>query len=654
RLPFPGDYEQAVVYGILNAAPEPLTALRTGVPMELELIVEKCLDTDPKKRYGHAAEIKVDLERIDLTTVTRSRIGAMPAAAATSVATGHRSGSMYWAAGGLLVGIVLTAAAFLLLWPERTAADRQSPMPVHRVSLNLPPEAPLTPVGAANLGVGLTALQLSPDGQTLVYVADVEGVPKLAIRSMDTEGVRILAGTDRAYHPFFSPDGSWVGFFSDGQLKKVSINGGSPLLLSPAPDPFGAFWTQDDRIIMLIGQGSALRVVSAGGGELINEKSGVRLSHPSLLPDGKTLLGADRRSVRAISLETLESTVIFDRGTDPRYVESGHIVYALPGRLMAAPFDVESLTVTGSPAPVVDNVRTESIAGSAQYTVSAKGTLLYVPGGASDVGRLTWVDRTGQPTDLGFEPDLFGTFRISPDGNRIAAVVSQPSVAIWIYDLIRSTRSRFTEGSGTPVWTVDGESILHPVSGEADDTYTIVRMPVNGGPAIPMIDVKRPGDAFSFTADGSLLAYYSGYDVWVLPMEDGEPGTARHWLESEDREWSPAISPDGRFIAYTLVGESNSEVFVGPIEDGDVRWQVSSDGGEEPVWSPDGDELYYSKGRTWYAVQVKTSPRFEAGVPRVLFEGNYLNVPGQGYDVHPDGSRFLVVESNESDAPVGE
>jgi Tol biopolymer transport system component len=150
------------------------------------------------------------------------------------------------------------------------------------------------------------------------------------------------------------------------------------------------------------------------------------------------------------------------------------------------------------------------------------------------------------------------------------------------------------------------------------------------------------------------LALYSDYDLWVLPVEGGEPGNARHWLESEDREWSPAISPDGRFIAYTLVGESNSEVFVGPIEDGDVRWQVSSDGGEEPVWSPDGDELYYSKGRTWYVVDVTSSPRFEAGVPRVLFEGNYLNVPGQGYDVYPNGSKFLVVESVEKDAPVDE
>ena len=126
------------------------------------------------------------------------------------------------------------------------------------------------------------------------------------------------------------------------------------------------------------------------------------------------------------------------------------------------------------------------------------------------------------------------------------------------------------------------------------------------------------------------------------------------WLESEEREWSPAISPDGKYIAYTLISERNSEVFVGPIDGGGMRWQVSSDGGEEPVWSPRGDELYYSKGRKWYAVRVRTSPKFESDVPRVLFEGNYLNVPGQGYDVHPDGSKFLVVESSESNEPVSE
>ncbi len=379
-----------------------------------------------------------------------------------------------------------------------------------------------------------------------------------------------------------------MSFFVDGQLKKISVDGGSPLLVSAAPDPFGAYWTKDDRIITVISQGSMLRAVGAGGGEPIIEKSGLRWNQASLLPDGKTLLASHRGrgSVLTVSLETLEDNLIIDRGTDPRYVESGHIVYSLPGRLMAVPFDVTTLSVTGSPVPVVDNVRTESVAGSAQYTVSASGTLVYLYGGASDVGRLTWVDRAGRATDLGFEPDLFGTFRISPDGNRIAAVVRQPSVAVWIYDLIRTTRSRFTENGGTPVWTVDGESILHPVPGEGDDTFGIVRMPVNGGPATPLIEVKRPGDAFSWSPDGGLLAYYSDYDLWLLPIEDGEPGTPRKWLESGDREWSPAISPDGRFIAYTLIGEGNSEVFVGPIEGGDVRWQISADGGEEPVWSP--------------------------------------------------------------------
>ncbi len=199
RLPFQGDYEQAVVYGILNSEPEPLTALRTGVPMELELIVEKCLDKDPRKRYGHAAEIKVDLERIDLMSVTRTRTGAIPVA--SPGASAPSSKKVYWAAGGLIVGVLATALAFQFLRPAGTPSVSRAASPVHRLSLNLPSEAPLTPVGAANLGVGLTALRLSPDGQTLVYVADVDGVPKLAVRSMDAEEVRILDGTDRAYHP---------------------------------------------------------------------------------------------------------------------------------------------------------------------------------------------------------------------------------------------------------------------------------------------------------------------------------------------------------------------------------------------------------------------------------------------------------------------
>jgi serine/threonine-protein kinase len=653
RMPFPGDYEQAVVYGILNAAPEPLTALRTGVPMELERIVEKCLDKDARKRYGHAAEIKVDLERIDLMSATRARTGAIPVA--YPVAGAPSSKKVYWAAGGLIAGILATAIAFQLLRPAGTPAVSRAASPVHRLSLNLPPNAPLTPVGAANLGVGLTALRLSSDGRNLVYVADVDGVPKLAVRSMDREEVRILEGTDRAYHPFLSPDGSWVAFFVDGQLKKVSIDGGSPVLLSAVSDPMGGFWTNDDRIIMMTGQGAVLRVIGAGGGEPIVEKSGIGWSQPTLLPGGKTLLANSRsRGILALSLETLEGSVLVERGRDPRYVESGHIVFARPGRLMAVPFDVTSLAVTGAPAPVADNVRTESVVGFAHYTVSANGTLVYVPGGAVDVGRLTWVDRDGRAADLGFEPDLFGTFRISPDGSRIAAIVEGATASVWIYDLTRKSRTRFAEGRGTPVWTLDGQSIVHPQPGATEGTYAIMQRPANGGPATTLLETTSFANPFSWSPDGSLLAYYSDYELWLLPFEDGTPGTPRKWLESTDEEWSPAISTDGRFVAYTLIGEGNSEVFVGPIEGGDVRWQVSANGGEEPVWSPRGDELFYSNGRTWYSVTVKTSPEFEAGVPRVLFEGNYLNVPGQGYDVHPDGSKFLVVESSESDAPVGE
>ncbi len=651
RLPFPGDYEQAVVYGILNSNPEPLSGLRTGVPLELERIVDKCLDKDPGKRYRHASEIEVDLGRIDLAAISQSRTAAIVVSD-----SGHRSRNIkyVWAFGGLAAGVVATVFAAWLLGSAQNGTIPSNERPVHRLSLTLPAEFPLEPVGTAILGVGASALDLRSDSRRLVYVASVDGLPMLAVRAMDTGQIRTLQGTERAYFPVISPSGDWIAFIADGKMKKVSAGGGAPLELSDTADPNGVAWIDDNRIVVSSRQGSKLKVIDANDGSTLSEVDGSNWSDLSVLPDGKAILLSDRRNVWMLSLDSFEGKQIIERGTSPRYVRSGHVVFARPGRLFAVPFDIKTREVTGSPVPVIDDVRTESVNRSAQFTVSDDGTLIYVPGGAAERGRLTWVERDGGKTPLDFEPELFGTFRLSPEGDRLAIVELGDPGVIWIYDLVRKSRTRFGEGSRSPLWTPDGRSIVYTTRTEGKDTYSMIMRPATGGAATTLLETEAFADPFSWSPDGGMIAYYQGLDLWVLPFKDGVAGGPRPWLLAPERLWSPVFSRDGQYIAYTLIGERNSEVYVGPVDASDVRWQISVDGGEEPQWSPTGRELFYSRGRVWYSVPVTTSPEFRAGTPRVLFEGNYLNVPGLGYAVSPAGSKFLVVESAESDEPVRE
>ncbi len=642
RLPFQGEYESAMMYSILNEEPEPLTSLRSNVPMELERVVAKMLAKNPTARYQHVDELPVDLKSIDLSATGTSRISM------AKVTRQPEKQSAFWPRAIPWGIAILFAAALIAI----LVLQRSTPAPMKRWNINLPESAPIAPIGSAPLGIGRPALALSPDGANLVYVADLAGRTQLYRRPMDQFEAVPIPGTDGAYHPFFSPDGQWIGFFAGNEMKKVSILGGGPVLLCEVTNHRGASWGPDGRIIFSHHQGNTLSWISASGGapQVLVEKQPI-YSWPEILPGGKAVLVSDflDLGISIILLGTGEKKTLLDRGNNPRYISTGHLVYAQSGKLEAVPFDLDKLKVTGSPVPVLDNVRMEAMMGATQYAISNDGALIYLPGVFQGESKLIWLDRKGHAEELQFPAETYGAFQLSPDGKRLAIQVQNTKQEVWIFDLLRGSRSKLTiEGNNRiPVWTPDGRWVTF--SSDRAGAYNIFMQSADGSGEIKQLTKSDTSHSpNSWSPDGKLLAFVErtlSLDIYLLSM-NGE--SKKHpFATNRFYEAGASFSPDGRLITYTSDEQGQYEVYVQPYPQTGERWQISTEGGEEPVWSRSSHELFYRNGSKWMAVSYSTNPKFSAELPKLLFEGDYLNVPGPSYDVSPDGRRFLLLKSSE-------
>ncbi|PYV69923.1 MAG: hypothetical protein DMG97_20590 [Acidobacteria bacterium] len=362
----------------------------------------------------------------------------------------------------------------------------------------------------------------------------------------------------------------------------------------------------------------------------------------------------------AQSLKTGERRVLVRGATNARYLPTGHLVYAHGQTLMAAPFNAERLELTGAAVPILDGVMRANHGGpSSQWGFSGAGSLVYVPGGISYDSELVWVDRTGAGRPLKLPPGDFDSPRISPDGNRLAVTVFGDKPDIWIYDVLRETLTRLTfDGYNShPVWTPDGTRVTF--SSYRDGSSHLLSKPVDGSGAEEQVGSREIATLFpqSWSPDGRVLTLSGlqpstrSWDIWLLSHE----GKASPFLQTRFTEGSGILSPDGRWLAYVSNESGMYQVYVQAFPGPGGKWQVSTDGGTEPVWARNGRELFYHSGHKMMTVEVTSGPAFTAGNPKTLFESEYQSpstgvFSGQNYDVTPDGQRFIMVRGKEAAA----
>jgi len=642
---FGGKSRLSVASAILEKEPEAIGTVKPLTPYALDHVIRRCLAKDREDRWQTARDVKLELQWI----IDSKSLGAWAASGATPDAAPSRRKVLVWtAASGLLAAI--TGIAGWMLKP--------TPRPqVSRTVITLPPGQRLAELEEP-------ALALSRDGTQLAYVAVQGDTQQIYLRSMDNPQARALPGTTGGTNPFFSPDGQWLGFFAGQKLKKVSVSGEAVFTLGDAAKPHGATWSSQGTIAFSSMQVAPLQQMPEAGGTATAlthfEKGEVSHRGPEFLPGGKAVLFSATRGsynwnnaqVAVHSLETGERRNLVKEAAFPRYSPSGHLLFAQAGNLLAVPFDVTRLAVTGTAIPVVEGVMQSRTSGTAQYSISESGSLAYIAGGVlADQRRLVWVDRKGkeQAVDAPVRAYLFP--RISPDGKLVASTIADETTQVWLYDLARETLTRLTfEGNQNynAVWSPDGKMIAF--QSRKESSTEIYQQKVDGsGGAERLTTNEMPFVPMSWSPDGKTLAFIevnpeSGFDLWVMPLQDRKP---KLFLRTPFNESVARFSPDGHWLAYMSNESGRNEIYMQPYPGPGAKLQISIDGGTEPTWNPSGREMFFRDGNKMIAVDVTLQPTLVAGKPHVLFEGQFLSSPATtpNYDVSRDGQRFIMVKA---------
>lgn len=535
------------------------------------------------------------------------------------------------------------------------------------------------PKSALNL-VRWPSIALSPDGKTTVFVATTDGIQRLYARRRDETTVKPIPGTEGAAHPVFSPDGKWIAFVSNRALKKTTLDGQGSTVLQ-VDDARGISWADNDSLIYTPDAAASLFRVSTEGGEptpvtkLDPAKNERTHRWPQVLPNGKAVIftagtvdspdSYEKANIEAVDLATGDTRVLLQGASIARYSPSGHLIFARGGSLYAVDFDQETLSVSGKPQMVMQGVSGDETTGAVHFAIAADGTLAYIPGSpAANMRRLSWVDSAGNVQPIDLNPAQYNDVRISPDGSRIAMLVgSTGSGDVWVYDLARATSTRltFNTRNSTPVWSPDGKSIYYMDIDPSTAVSVIMRKPADGSRDAEAVN-SLPNTAYlkAITPDGTSAIFdfqrnTANGGIVQARLEQGAPHTDLvDLVKTQFSENDTSLSPDGRWLAYKSNESGRPEVYVRDMTGAGGRWQISTEGGEEPHWSRNMRELYYRNDRLLMSVPIVTTPTFQAGKPVNLFGGLFdlRTNSGNTYDVDPKTGRFLMMRpAEESTAP---
>jgi serine/threonine-protein kinase len=624
----------------------------------LRPLLVRCLKRDPKQRLQAIGDARIQIEELMSGSV--------------EPATTHMPGRSLVrraapAALAALAASVLTGALMTWVGPERQA--RSSPL-VSRFAVVPPP--------GETLGVSdfVRVVAISPDGR---YIVSAEPPRALAVRAIDGLDIRRLSGTEGATQPFFSADSRWIGFFQNGALRRVPASGGVPITICQTGSIRGPTWSDDGSIVFATIAGELVRIPAGGCEQTVLVKSDpaagrTRRWFTSVLPGGRGLLftimppnQADSARVAVLDPRTGRQRTLID-GSQPEYVETGHLVYAAANTLRAVRFNLESLELIGEPVTVVDELAAAS--GAAQYAISRTGTLVYAEP-RPQARSLVWVDRNGKESAIPVPARAYIEPRLSPDDARLAVAVADQEHDIWMWDLKRGgTLGRLTtdpSADGHPIWTPDGQRIVFASlrSGEynlyaqaADGTGRVERLTAGPDRHIPAF-VSPDGAGILGTRiamQGDIVWFKRGATSSAQDAAAGaSPWRVEPLIDTNTIEFSPDVSPDGRYVAYQSQEAGQGQVVVRPLPQvNDGRWQVSTNGGARPRWGRNGRELFYlDEANRLTAVQVRTSGRaFVRDSPKTVLETPYARPfeNAHPYDVSADGQRFLMIKEDPTAA----
>ncbi len=600
--PFVGETVSDVIAAILEREPD-YAVLPARTPPRVRELLAHCLEKNARLRLRDIGDARIALERSltarEWSTTALTRAGGMPASVALRPIA-------HW---GLVLALAIFAAMGWL-WPR-----------IERTDTTRPESAARTPIFAALNDNTLPArgehggnhtLAISPDGSRVAFLGrDASGRNRLYLRELQRPAARVVSGELLdVLEPFFAPDGLEVGFYARGKLYKVHVGGGgAPVALVdlPAP-PKGAAWGPDG-ILLCPASNAGLSVVPAAGGELhslsVPDPARDEVCHrwPDLLPGGRyvlmtiktrTLATFDDADIALLDRHSGTWSTLIRGGSYARYCETGHILYARGGALLAVPFDLGTLSVTGPAVTLLEGVLTKPGSGVAQFAAARRvPTLVYVPGGASEtMSELVWITRSGAVELIGAPQRTYNSAVGSPDGTRIALGSFGASDAVFVYDIARGNVARATyDGNcANPAWMPDGKRIVY--SSDFAGPVALYASPADGSGGAEKV-LGAPSSDFEVvpTQPVPTLVYSSAGDILLKPMGAEDP--PRPLLASSFVEARPAVSPDGRWIAYQSDESGQTEIYVRPFPAGEGKWQVSLAGGSDPAWSPDGRELFF-------------------------------------------------------------
>jgi serine/threonine-protein kinase len=653
RRPFAGEDISDTFASVLRAEPD-WAALPAGVPFSLKRLLTRCVQKDPRRRLQAIGDARVQIE--DLINGTDLE----PAAGTSSPPA--RGPAWLPAVLATCVGMIIVGSA---VW-KATSSPVRVAAPVARWRLTLGDDQQFT-------NTARRLLSVSPDGTAIVYVAN----RRLYVRSMAELDARQVPGTDDsgATDPTFSPDGRWLVFFSnaDRALKRIAVAGGAAVTVCQADGTFGISWNADS---IFFGQGSkGIWRVPAGGGtaEVVATVKESEVAYgPEALPGGQNLLFAvatgtapDRWNDARIVVQSLISSArrtLIQGGSDPRYLLTGHLVYVRSGSLLAVPFDITRLAITGGATPVVEGVlRAGQITGAAQFSVAATGTLVYIPGPVdTSKMRLAWIDRLGDVEALPLPVGPYEYPRIAPNGEHIAYDTDTgKDAAVWAFDVSgkRAPRQLTLVGRNrVPVWSPDSAGVAF--QSDRDGDAAIFWQRVDGTAAAERLTTPERGTSHlpeSWSPDGKTLLFSvtKGNDIslWSLSLPDKH--VASFGGIHSGSAIASTFSPDGRWVAYNSSPSGDTGPFallVQPFPPTGLPYRIANPG-VHPLWSPNGQELFFHTGPSDISVvTISTRPTFTFSTPvSVPAGGGFERGPGdqRNNDITLDGKRFLAVVPGE-------